>query len=211
MTGSEEALARPAGRQVADPRDKEIARLKKDKERLTGDLAKARGVIEVQGKVSALLEQLATGSAEPTGVRAEVTIDEAIGELAPSDRHAGGVCGAGRRSRATYYRQHRRSLCTFVQPEHGQHSRGPCSVVERAEVLGLVLYIADRFVDQAPASIYATLLDDGRYLCSVPTTYRLLRAEDEVRERRRQVTHPARIKPELVASAVRTPCGLPLG
>ena len=62
MTGSEEALARPAGRQVADPRDKEIARLKKDKERLTGELDKARKVIEVQGKLSALLEQFATDS-----------------------------------------------------------------------------------------------------------------------------------------------------
>ena len=76
------------------------------------------------------------------------------------------------------------------------------SAAERAEVLG-VLH-ADRFVDQAPASIYATLLDDGRYLCSVPTMYRLLRAEDEVRERRRQATHPARIKPELVASGPNT-------
>jgi putative transposase len=58
----------------------------------------------------------------------------------------------------------------------------------------------ERFIDQAPASIYATLLDEGRYLCSVPTMYRVLRAEDEVRERRRQATHPARVKPELVAT-----------
>ena len=58
----------------------------------------------------------------------------------------------------------------------------------------------ERFVDQAPASIYANLLDEGRYLCSVPTMYRVLRAEDEVRERRRQATHPATVKPELVAT-----------
>ena len=61
--GAEEALARPAGRQAADPRDKEIARLKKEKEKLEGDLTKARKVIEVQGKLSALLEELATDSA----------------------------------------------------------------------------------------------------------------------------------------------------
>ena len=60
--GAEEALARPAGRQAADPRDKEIARLKKEKEKLEGDLTKARTVIEVQGKLSALLEELATDS-----------------------------------------------------------------------------------------------------------------------------------------------------
>jgi transposase len=62
--GAQEALARPAGRQVADPRDREIARLKKDKERLSSELDKARKVIEVQGKLSALLEQFATDSAD---------------------------------------------------------------------------------------------------------------------------------------------------
>jgi putative transposase len=55
-------------------------------------------------------------------------------------------------------------------------------------------------VDQAPASVYANLLDDGRYLCSVATMYRLLRAEGEVRERRRQATHPATVKPQLLSS-----------
>lgn len=60
--GAEEALAQPSGRQPVDPRHREIARLKKDKERLTGELDKARKVIEVQGKLSALLEQFATDS-----------------------------------------------------------------------------------------------------------------------------------------------------
>jgi hypothetical protein len=55
-------------------------------------------------------------------------------------------------------------------------------------------------VDQAPPTIYATLLDDQqRYLCSVSTMYRLLRADGEVHERRRQATHPAVVKPELLA------------
>jgi putative transposase len=65
-------------------------------------------------------------------------------------------------------------------------------------VLGLLHH--ERFVDQAPATIYATLLDEGRYLCSVPTMYRLLRAQGEVHERRRQATHPAAVKPELLAT-----------
>ena len=60
--GAEEALGRPSGRRATDPRDKEIARLKMDKERLTGELEKARKVIEVKGKVSARLEQFATDS-----------------------------------------------------------------------------------------------------------------------------------------------------
>jgi len=62
--GAQEALARPAGRQVADPRDREIARLKKDRDHLSSELDKARKVIEVQGKLSALLEQFATDSAD---------------------------------------------------------------------------------------------------------------------------------------------------
>jgi transposase len=60
--GALEALAKPAGRQPTDPRDREVARLRKENERLAGELGKARKVIEVQGKLSALLEQLATDS-----------------------------------------------------------------------------------------------------------------------------------------------------
>jgi putative transposase len=57
-----------------------------------------------------------------------------------------------------------------------------------------------RFVDLAPAEIYAILLDEGRYLCSIRTMYRLLAANAEVRERRNQARHPAYAKPELLAT-----------
>jgi transposase len=60
--GALAALAKPAGRQPADPRDQQLARLRKENQRLAGELGKARKVIEVQGKLSALLEQLATDS-----------------------------------------------------------------------------------------------------------------------------------------------------
>jgi transposase-like protein len=60
--GALQALAKPAGRQPADPRDQQVARLRKENRRLQAELAKARKVIEVQGKLSALLEQLATDS-----------------------------------------------------------------------------------------------------------------------------------------------------
>ena len=60
--GALQALAKPAGRQPADPRDQQVARLRKENQRLAGELGKARKVIEVQGKLSALLEQLATDS-----------------------------------------------------------------------------------------------------------------------------------------------------
>jgi putative transposase len=72
-------------------------------------------------------------------------------------------------------------------------------VGERQELLD-VLH-SQRFVDQAPAEVYATLLDEGVYLASISTMYRVLRAEGEVVERRRQATHPPTVKPELVADA----------
>jgi len=64
--GSLEALGRNAGRQPGDPKDAEIAKLKRHAQRLEGELEKARKIIEVQGKLSALLEELATNSAPET-------------------------------------------------------------------------------------------------------------------------------------------------
>ncbi len=124
-------------------------------------------------------------------------VDQTIAELAPiiGKRAA---CAALGRSRATYYRRHRQSPPVPRQPRVSSPQPRALSHAERAEVLG-VLH-EERFVDQAPATIYATLLDEGRYVCSVPTMYRVLRAEDEVRERRRQARHPATVKPELLAT-----------
>jgi transposase len=65
--GALEALGKPAGRPSADARDRELARLRRENERLAAQLDKARTVIEVQGKLSALLGQLATsGDDRPT-------------------------------------------------------------------------------------------------------------------------------------------------
>jgi putative transposase len=60
---------------------------------------------------------------------------------------------------------------------------------------------SERFCDRAPAQVWATLLDEGTYLCSVATMYRILRARAEVRERRRVARHPVALKPELVATS----------
>ena len=69
--------------------------------------------------------------------------------------------------------------------------------VERAEILAALC--ATRFVDKSPAQVWAVLLDHGCYLGSISTFYRVLRGEGQVRERRAQATHPARVRPELVA------------
>jgi hypothetical protein len=73
------------------------------------------------------------------------------------------------------------------------------TAAERQDVLD-VLH-SERFVDVAPKAVFATLLDDdGVYLCSWRTMYRILAAADEVRERRRQLRHPVYTKPELLAT-----------
>ena len=60
---------------------------------------------------------------------------------------------------------------------------------------------SERFVDKAPSEIYATLLDEGKFYCSVRTMYRILKSRNEVRERRDQLRHPEYKKPELLATA----------
>ena len=70
---------------------------------------------------------------------------------------------------------------------------------ERADVL-TVLH-AERFQDRSPAAVPATLLDEGQYLCSIRTMYRILEKEGESRERRDQLVHPAYQRPELLATA----------
>jgi len=69
---------------------------------------------------------------------------------------------------------------------------------ERKEVLACLC--SERFVDRAPGEVVPTLLDEGRYLCSERTMYRILSAEHQVRERRDQRRHPEYVKPELVAT-----------
>jgi putative transposase len=69
---------------------------------------------------------------------------------------------------------------------------------ERSEVLELLH--SERFVDRSASEVYATLLDEGTYLCSIRTMYRILEENGEVRERRDQLRHPQYQKPELLAT-----------
>lgn len=78
-------------------------------------------------------------------------------------------------------------------------SRRALTAEQRQQVL-LVLH-EDRFIDKAPAQVYATLLDEGVYLCSISTMYRILNENKEVKERRNILRHPAYKKPELLAEA----------
>jgi putative transposase len=108
------------------------------------------------------------------------------------------ACRAGGVAQATHYRRHRQSPRP-EPPARAERRRQPraLSAEERAEIRAVL--DSERFQDESPAGVYATLLDEGRYLSSISTMYRVLREADEVRERRRQASHPAAVKPELVA------------
>jgi putative transposase len=125
-------------------------------------------------------------------------MEHAITTLAPIVGTAA-ACRSTGWPRSSWYRTHPRSP---VPPRPPRPPRRPqpraLSPVERQQILD-VLH-AERFWDQAPASVYATLLDEGVYLASIATMYRLLREQGETGDRRRHATHPPRVKPELLAS-----------
>ena len=126
-------------------------------------------------------------------------IDAAITDLAPLTGGVRAACRAVGRPQASHYRRHRQSPA----PQRPRRERKPqpraLAPEERARVREVLN--SPEHVDKAPATVYHELLDDGVYLASVSTMYRVLREHDEVHERRRQAVHPARVKPELVAEA----------
>lgn len=99
--------------------------------------------------------------------------------------------------RASFYRYRQPQPDSDTVSTSSKSSRS-LSDSERHEVLDILH--SERFVDQPPREVYATLLDEGRYLCSISTMYRLLAEHGEVRERRNQRVHPAYHKPELLAT-----------
>lgn len=124
-------------------------------------------------------------------------IDAAVIELEPLI----GVVAACRltgKSRATLHRQ--RNPTPPVKGPRRPPAPHPSALTpqERDRVLDLLR--GKRFVDKSPAHAWAVLLDEGTCLCSISTMYRLLRGAGEVRERRRQATHPPRTRPELCAT-----------
>jgi putative transposase len=100
------------------------------------------------------------------------------------------------RSRAGHYRARRPARCAPKAPRpRSARALQPAEVEEILAVLN-----SERFCDKAPAEVWATLLDEGSYLASVSTMYRVLREKNLVRERRRLTSRPAHVKPELVAT-----------
>jgi len=122
-------------------------------------------------------------------------INPAVNELAEQVgvKHACALLG---RSRGSHYRAKK-------PPVHGPAPRRPTppnalTPAEQAEVLAVLT--SERFCDKSVSQAWATLLDEGIYLCSMSTMHRILRCNDAAGERRRQAVHPAKKKPELLAT-----------
>jgi len=105
------------------------------------------------------------------------------------------VCRALAVPRATYYRWQRPQASGPAPPRRVPRALPPA---ERQQVLALLN--DERFADLAPAEVYATLLDEGKYVCSIRTMYRVLKENAQVHERRRQLRHPQYAAPELLAT-----------
>jgi transposase InsO family protein len=100
-------------------------------------------------------------------------------------------------SRASLQRRCRQRAAPPAAPWPRAKPARALSAPQQQAVLDLLH--APRFADQAPAEVYASLLDEGRYQCSIQTMYRILGQHGEIRERRTQLRHPAYQKPELLA------------
>ena len=98
-------------------------------------------------------------------------------------------------SRASYYRAQK------PRPEPAPRPRPARGLTDEERAHVLATLDSEAFMDMAPGQVYAKLLEDGEYLCSTRTMYRVLDGADQVRERRAQRRHPEYKKPQLVATA----------
>jgi putative transposase len=124
---------------------------------------------------------------------------DAVAALPPGGGLTGAACRALGLARASF---HRRTAAARRPPAPKRPRPAPDRALTAAERLAVLdLMRGERFVDQAPAEIYSRLLDEGIYLCSIRTMYRILDEYSEVKERRLQLSHPVYKKPELIAEA----------
>ncbi len=118
-------------------------------------------------------------------------------EAADSEIGTAALCRCLDVSRASLYRSRQPERTQEGKPPRAKHPRA-LDPVERQAVLDMLH--SERFCDQSPAEVHATLLEEQTYLCAPRTMYRLLKQAHEVRERRDQLRHPHYTKPELVAT-----------
>jgi transposase InsO family protein len=124
-------------------------------------------------------------------------IDAAITELEPLTSTSG-ACELLGKSRATLHRQRNPKPPAEKEPP-APRAPHPAALSRDEQQALLAVLDSDRFADKSPAQVYAILLDEGIYLASIRTMYRVMTLADQVRERRARAQHPPRVRPELVA------------
>ncbi len=192
----------------SDPLTVENEKLRREVARLQARLERAETIFEVPRKIHdgyshQDVATLARVRAADTRRDAPEQRLAAANELA---KHlpVGDACGAVGLLRSTFYRLLANGVGTQPRvlvplPKPKPPSPRALSVQEQATVLDLLN--SERFQDQAPRAVYATLLDEGIYVCHWNSMYRLLAENQQVSERRHQLVHPPSAKPELVATA----------
>ncbi|MFR9781064.1 IS3 family transposase [Micromonospora sp. MS34] len=183
-----QSVGRPSGEQA------EIARLRRELELANRKIARTEAALDIMGKGTRALGR----DLRERGHRhqADQALTDAHAQLlaaATSTRSAARLTGIARST------AHRRART----PDGRAPASRPAPVnrlsdAERAHVLAVL--DSDRFVDTTPTEAFATLLDEGVYLASISTLYRILRTNDQVVDRRRQARHPTRARPELTAT-----------
>jgi putative transposase len=101
------------------------------------------------------------------------------------------------RARATHYRHQKPPVHGPARPRRAPDNGQALTDTECAQVLALIN--TPKYTDLAICQIWARELDEGNYWCSKSSMYRIAKAAGQTRERRRQATHPAKVKPELLA------------
>jgi len=172
-----------------NPLAAEMAELQRDNARLTRRLARAEAIIEVQKSGGA------AGAA--VGAQRRRALTTALVNCPPARGMVSAVCDAMGVSSASLHRHRARRAPPPAIPRQRAKPVRALTAPQLQAVLDLLH--APRFADQAPAKIYASLLDEDLYLCSIRTMYRILGQHVEIRERRAQLRHPAYQKPELLA------------
>ncbi|MGD8151515.1 IS3 family transposase [Ornithinimicrobium sp. Y1694] len=187
--GAQAGLAGPP----RDRRDKELQALRERAEKAEAELARTKAALDLGGKSTRALGDALRERGQAAAVAA--VINPAVDDLAV---HVGtsAACGLLGRSRAGHYRA--KNPPPPAEPAPRPVPANKLTEAERAQVLGVLT--SEEFADKAVAQAWATLLDEGIYLCSQSTMHRILRENDMAGERRRQATHPARTRPELVAT-----------
>src|ERR1039458_5569279 len=143
---------------------------------------------------------MATAEGGPRGT----TLMDAVTQLAPTVGVVA-ACDFLAVARASFYRQRPvlgPSASPAPEPVMPSERPAPARSLSEAERAAVLLALhEERFQDRSPAAVQATLLDEGQYLCSIRTMYRILQHEGESGERRDQLVHPSYQKPELLATA----------